>query len=627
MTPEELEANAGALQQVFAELGVTPLHALMAEGRQRGYERFGAALDRAAGQPDRIAAIEARVERDAATHARREMARLSGRGGIGSDAVAAPPPMPMAPATMMPQPATFQPVAGRMPAPAPAPQPNALLAPSLTEATMPVGIDYGTPPGRTPPLNALMAADTDLTARAPRDELYQSIERSRDNPLYGTRPWWAEAARTVALEGTGIAPAQRAGAAFAEGDYLLGAGNAATAAIPYRPMAGLGALGATYGAALATDLGLVGGPSAATAQQPKRAPPAATPPPDDGLTPALRARRTELQRRLQREGDDMALPLQEELNGLNRLVAEHAARQGRVGEQAAVADRVEYDRAVQRAEAARATERARDTRFQDTNVGRLWQSTGGVAPVLAGALTGVLSRAATGGARPLVYNYLLPGAEGALAGATAYNIPLAYDAFLTPVENPERRATEAYVRELPPNHPRRPEALAALADPNRLPEANPVRRIAAAEFYDPWRMGERVTTGGIEGLLAGVAGANTVRMGGRIRTGGPPQAGPPGPAAPPGQQGPLPPGTPPPAQPVQPVATQPTNALMMPTRQPPSQPWTTPQVTEHEIPRLTRAPGLRGTGYRDPVTGHTASRADVEMMIEARRLRRLRDTP
>src|SRR5262245_29647061 len=79
MTPEELAANSAAIQQMLGELGVTPETALMAEGRQRAWQRFEQPHARATelGQGSRVAAIEARVERDATTHARRQMARIA----------------------------------------------------------------------------------------------------------------------------------------------------------------------------------------------------------------------------------------------------------------------------------------------------------------------------------------------------------------------------------------------------------------------------------------------------------------------------------------------------------------------------------------------------------------------
>lgn len=85
MTPEEIATQSAAIQQALAELGVSPEQALLAEGRQRAWSRFDRAYTLASerGQTQRTAAIEARVERDAATHARREMARLGTRAAAG----------------------------------------------------------------------------------------------------------------------------------------------------------------------------------------------------------------------------------------------------------------------------------------------------------------------------------------------------------------------------------------------------------------------------------------------------------------------------------------------------------------------------------------------------------------
>jgi hypothetical protein len=107
-----------------------------------------------------------------------------------------------------------------------------------------------------------------------------------------------------------------------------------------------------------------------------------------------------------------------------------------------------------------------------------------------------------------MYNYGLPAGLGALAGVGAANVPLAYNALFTEPDNPQKRAMEAYARELPPTHPRRAE-FEELA--RTLADANPVRSAAAAEFYDPHKLVERAVMGGTEGLLGGMLGADVPR--------------------------------------------------------------------------------------------------------------------
>ena len=182
----------------------------------------------------------------------------------------------------------------------------------------------------------------------------------------------------------------------------------------------------------------------------------------------------------------------------------------------AVQAQTEYNRAVQTAEGVRDEERGRARRFQDTPVGEVWNATGGLMPAFIGAGVGAISRAATGGGRPVLYNYGLPAGEGILAGGLGYNIPLAYDAFMTPVENPERRAIEGYARELPRTHPRRQEWTDYA---NTLPATNPLRDAARTEFYDPLLFAERFGAGALEGTAGALTGAGLVRIGGRIRRG------------------------------------------------------------------------------------------------------------
>lgn len=172
----------------------------------------------------------------------------------------------------------------------------------------------------------------------------------------------------------------------------------------------------------------------------------------------------------------------------------------------------EFDRSVKTAERARDKELGRQRRFSDTEVGKVWDKTAGLMPMVFGAGLGGLSRAASGGGSGLK-DYGLPAIFGGIAGAASSNIPLAYNAFFTEPDNPERRAYEAYARELPPDHPRKQEWSTYAAG---LPEANPVRKAASDELYDPIKALERMGFGGLEGAGGGLAGADMVRMPGRL---------------------------------------------------------------------------------------------------------------
>lgn len=180
----------------------------------------------------------------------------------------------------------------------------------------------------------------------------------------------------------------------------------------------------------------------------------------------------------------------------------------KTGSDKASSAQAEFDRSVRRAEAAREKELARDRRFSDTETGKMWEKTGGLAPFVAGGALGALGRAASGGGSA-VKDYVLPAAIGGLTGAASSNIPLAYNAFFTEPDNPEQRAYEAYSRELPPDHPRKQE----WQDYARgLDKANPIRKVASDELYDPIKALERMGFGAIEGIGGGMAGSELVRL-------------------------------------------------------------------------------------------------------------------
>ena len=167
---------------------------------------------------------------------------------------------------------------------------------------------------------------------------------------------------------------------------------------------------------------------------------------------------------------------------------------------------------MKNAEELRDKEFERDRRFSDTVTGQLYDKTGRIAPGLIAALTGGLSRAATGGGSgPItsgMYNYGFPAALGIGAGVAGANLPLAYNAVYTEPDNPRKRGYEAYAENLPPDHPRKAEFETYARG---LPTANPVREAASSELYDPQKFKERAILGAVEGVTGGLLGADAAR--------------------------------------------------------------------------------------------------------------------
>lgn len=159
------------------------------------------------------------------------------------------------------------------------------------------------------------------------------------------------------------------------------------------------------------------------------------------------------------------------------------------------------------ADRARREELGRGKPFNQTAVGEQWEKLGPLAPAIAGGLTAAAARVGHG---PKV-GWKLPIAEGTGAGAAASNVPIGWDAFFSPVANPERKAYQTYGQELKVvQHPRAQEFLDYA---NTLPQYNPVRGDAQKEFFDPWKAGERIAFGAGEGLLgAGTGLASAVGL-------------------------------------------------------------------------------------------------------------------
>jgi hypothetical protein len=262
-------------------------------------------------------------------------------------------------------------------------------------------------------------------------------------------------------------------------------------------MRGLGAAvgigSAGLGLAGASDMGLFdGGANAQSVKQDKAA--------------AERAKAEAAKARAETEGK--AAILRAEADAAKRAAETEAKRKAdELAAQKASADFAEYNAAVSRADLAKNEILAdRPKKFKDTAVGELFDKLGVVAPGVVGAGTGAATR---GGLRAAGVGNKLglmagPIATGILSGAAAANWPLGHELLVQPPENPEKKAYEAYARELPPTHPRKQEWTNYA---ERLPEANPARKVASEEFYDPVKLAERSAIGAVEGGLGGLMGA------------------------------------------------------------------------------------------------------------------------
>ena len=272
---------------------------------------------------------------------------------------------------------------------------------------------------------------------------------------------------------------------------VTGAGTV-MGAIGMQPRLALSALGGAYAAAGADQLGLIDGVNSAEAQA--------------RLT---RGQQRAMEMEKQRAERDAAIQQRAADAQAKRDLETEAKRK----------DREEYDRTVATAEGLAAKEMARDRRFSDTPVGRVYDATGGLGPAAAAFIGAKLSRMATGpGANltgQIVKDYALPLTTGTVTGAITANLPLAYNALATEPDNPKRRMYEALAENLPAGHPKRQEAIARLQDTKALPETNPVRTAASSEFYDPQKMQERLIMGGMEGFGGGLFGTDLVRAIGR----------------------------------------------------------------------------------------------------------------
>lgn len=496
----------------------------MEEGRTRVGQRYQSALARARehGYTELASRLERMIEQEAQGHARRQMSRL----GIAATAGERVPTQTERSVESAGRGMNYSaPVGGR-------PSPLSVLGGMPREE-----LTAGEPQAPPPMLPTLSGVENRPQQPIPQQMLpplplppTTGVAAGPQSPQEAGD--LAESGRSANLlfELSGMGPLRRSGIAASEGRPLEALGHGGVAMLPYKPVAGLAALGGAYGGALAQTLfpGMFSPSSPATAQQGNQ------PAPDDGLNPTQRKRREQLLKQLRRQGDDMPVPLQEELKGLNKITTDlqTARNAADVGNQsrATQASQDEYNRAVTDAERARKHWEARDVEWNKTPVGRLNEAMGGYGPMVLGGVAGGLTRSAgrvMGHGDNWRSHYLAPAATGGFVGASAVNAPVIYNAMAPDVLNPRRRALEEELALLPANHPRRAAIEARLADTERLPTLNPIRQDAQNQLsFWPGQPGFAPTMGRTmsgfvwEGAPGGVIGSEIVRRLGNRRTGG-----------------------------------------------------------------------------------------------------------
>lgn len=307
------------------------------------------------------------------------------------------------------------------------------------------------------------------------------------------------------MELTGIPQVGRAGAAIGEAwndpsiaNFTNAGAQSALAA--FRPLAaGKIALGG-LGAAAVSDV--FGSEANAQAKNPKARPQAETislP----GLEPEQQKEYNNLQARLQ--------------SGNFGSPADRRAVEGRVKELRKLSDQFasskntakqdEYNSSVKRADTALNTILSdRPKKFNETSVGQVYDKLGVIAPGVIGAGGAAVGRLFSGGGTRMK-DYIAPMIVGGTTGGVSANWPLAHELIFQPPGNTERKAYQAYARELPAGHPRKQEMSDYVQG---LPLENPDRTAASKELYDPIKLAERTGMGVAEGLLGGLIGGHTV---------------------------------------------------------------------------------------------------------------------
>lgn len=350
--------------------------------------------------------------------------------------------------------------------------------------------------------------------------------------------------------------AQRAGEAYADGAPGQAAGHAALAAgglVPFSGAASRAAMAtAPRAAAYLGGLGVagaatMGGAGEAEAQS-RRGQQAALPPltPPEGVPPAMAQRWLEIGE-LERRNGSISRAMREERNAINNVAAEIAITKARTEAATGAADR---ERQVADARAARdgiLSAAPKPFHEEFPNYSRYaW-----AAPAVLGAATGALlggrgamatrqaisgwqgaigAGKAAGTADELasaarlsqsygdqfskgsqVSAYAAPGILGGIEGAATVNMPDAYNVLTLPDENPQRRAMQAYVNALPPDHPDRARVMQELQG-GSIPERYPARAASEAYFKDPERVAIRTGVGALEGTAGALAGTTLGKL-------------------------------------------------------------------------------------------------------------------
>ena len=307
------------------------------------------------------------------------------------------------------------------------------------------------------------------------------------------------------MELTGFPQVLRAGTAIGEAYTDPSIANftnagAQSALAAFRPLAaGKVALGG-LGAAAVSDV--FGSEANAQAKNSKARPQAETislP----GLVPEQQKEYNNLQARLQ--------------SGNFGSAADRRAVEGRVQELRKLSDQFasskntakqdEYNSSVKRADTAlNRILSDRPKKFNETRVGQVYEKLGVIAPGVIGAGGAAVGRLFSGGGTRMK-DYIAPMIVGGATGGVSANWPLGHELIFQPPGNTERKAYQAYARELPAGHPRKQE----MSDyAQGLERENPDRAAASQEFYDPIKLAERTGMGVAEGLLGGLIGAHTV---------------------------------------------------------------------------------------------------------------------
>lgn len=200
-----------------------------------------------------------------------------------------------------------------------------------------------------------------------------------------------------------------------------------------------------------------------------------------------------------------------------RTEEERLASERRTAEQKEASTLAERNRSVLAAEDERKRILARDRRFSDTEIGKIYDKVGpAVVAGLAGGLAGGVSKLATPRGS-VIYDYVLPGALGSWAGAKAFNAPLEFNAFSTEPDNQTRLAWQTYAQMLPAGHPEKQRIFDAVQRGDFGPPENTLQQTALKEYKE--NLMPRSLFGAASGVTGGILGSEMARAPGRMLEG------------------------------------------------------------------------------------------------------------